>query len=276
MRFKNQKSAVVACRLFVVWLIAACPVAGAQYSAVPNSGTPEYTYKIIHVFPHDPDAYTQGLVYHNGFLYEGTGINGRSSVRKVQLATGKVLQNINLAEDFFGEGITIFKDQILELTWKSEIGFVYNLSDFKFIRQFAYTGEGWGLTTDGKEIFMSDGSADIRVLDGDTFKEKRRITVRDDSLPVTRLNELEFVGDEIFANVWTTDRIARISPKTGKVLGWIDMTGLMNPAERQNVDAVLNGIAYDPVGKRLFVTGKLWPHLYQIQVVPKSAKPQSK
>lgn len=277
MRCKNKKSAVAACGFaVVVWFLAACPLAPAQYSAAPNSRTPEYTYKIIRVFPHDPDAYTQGLVYHNGFLYEGTGLNGRSTVRKVQLATGKVLESINLAQDFFGEGITIFKNQILELTWKSQTGFIYNLSDFKFVRQFAYTGEGWGLTTDGKEIFMSDGSADIRVLDGDSLKEKRRITVRDGDHPVTQLNELEFVGDEIFANVWQTDRIARISPKTGKVVGWIDLTGLMNPAERRNPDAVLNGIAYDPVRRRLFVTGKLWPRLFQIQVVPKSAKAQSK
>lgn len=231
--------------------------------------TPVYGFKVIHVFPHDPAAYTQGLVYYDGFLYEGTGLNGRSSLRKVRLETGEVLQRINLAPELFGEGIAIFKNQILQLTWKSETGFVYNLSDFRLLRKFSYAGEGWGLTTNGQEIFLSDGTSAIRVLDGNTLQEKRRFNVRDGDAPVTELNELEFVHGEILANVWHTDRIARISPKTGRVTGWIDLSGILSPIYRRDEDAVLNGIAYDAKGNRLFVTGKLWPSIFEIQLVPK-------
>lgn len=231
--------------------------------------TPEYTFKIVHAFPHDPAAYTQGLVYHDGFLYEGTGLYGRSSLRKVRLETGEILQKIDLSPEIFGEGIAIFKNEIMQLTWKSQTGFVYNLSDFHLLRQFSYTGEGWGLATSGNELFMSDGTASIRVLDGNTLREKRRFTVRDGSNPVTELNELEVVRGEIFANVWQTDRIARISPATGKVLGWIDLTGLLGPMYRRETDSVLNGIAYDSQSNRLFVTGKLWPSIFEIEVVKK-------
>src|SRR5205823_1335932 len=231
---------------------------------------PEYSYRVVQVFPHISTAYTQGLAYRDGFLYEGTGLNGRSSLRKVRLETGEVLQQVDLAPEYFGEGITIFKDHIVQLTWKSQTGFIYNLSDFRLLRQFSYTGEGWGLTTNGQDIFMSDGSAEIRVLDGNTLQEKRHFTVHDGKTAVTELNELEFAWGEIFANVWQTDRIARISPQNGKVLGWIDLTGLLSPVFRRNADAVLNGIAYDPSGHRLFVTGKLWPSLFEIQLVPKN------
>ncbi len=231
---------------------------------------PEYTSKVIHVFPHDPAAYTQGLVYRDGFLYEGTGLNGRSSLRKVELNTGKVLQRADLEPQFFGEGITIFKNQIVQLTWKSETGFIYNMSDFRLLRQFSYSGEGWGITTDGTDLFMSDGTAEIRVLRGNTLREKRRIRVHDGDSAITQLNELEFVHGEIYANVWRTDRIARISPQTGKVVGWIDLTGLLSVVYRKEADAVLNGIAYDPQGNRLFVTGKLWPSIFEIQLVPKN------
>jgi len=233
---------------------------------------PEYTFKIIRVFPHDPAAFTQGLAYRDGFLYEGTGLNGHSSLRKVRLETGEVVQQVNLPPELFGEGITILKDQILQLTWTSQIGFVYNASDFRLLRQFSYSGEGWGLTTDGYEIFMSDGSAEIRVLDAGTLAEKRRLKVRDGATAIDQLNELEFIDGEIFANVWQTDRIARISPRTGKVVGWIDLKGLLSPMYRLDENAVLNGIAYDAAGKRLFVTGKLWPSIFQIQVVEKHQK----
>jgi glutaminyl-peptide cyclotransferase len=254
----------------ILCLAAVVPFMRSPFSqAHKPAGVPEYGYKVVRVFPHDAKAYTQGLVYYNGFLYEGTGLNGRSSLRKVKLETGEVLQKVDLAPDYFGEGIAIFKKQILQLTWKAQTGFIYSLSDFRFLRQFSYPGEGWGLTTGDEEIFMSDGTADIRVWDGNTLKEKRRITVRDGDNPVTELNELEFVRGEIFANVWQTDRIARISPQTGKVLGWIDLTAILDFADRSDPDAVLNGIAYDAATNRLFVTGKLWPKLFQIELVPK-------
>lgn len=246
------------------------PFIHASFSqANQPSGVPVYGYKVVRVFPHDPNAYTQGLVYYNGFLYEGTGINGSSSLRKVKLETGEVLQKVDLPQQYFGEGITIFKKKILQLTWKAEKGFIYDLDDFHSLGEFSYPGEGWGLTTNDGEVFLSDGTAEIRVLDGNTLKEKRRITVRDGNTPVTQLNELEFVRGEIFANVWQTDRIARISPKTGKVVGWIDLSGILSVVYRHDVEAVLNGIAWDAAGNRLFVTGKLWPSIFQIELVPK-------
>lgn len=234
----------------------------------------EYTFKVINVFPHDTAAFTQGLVYRDGFLYEGTGLNGRSQLRKVRLETGEVVQHADLSGEFFGEGIAIVGNKVIQLTWQSHVGFVYNLADFKLLRQFSYPGEGWGLASHANEIFMSDGSAEIRVLNSATLKETRRFTVRDGPKHIDQLNELEFVEGEIFANIWQTDRIARISPQSGKVLGWIDLTGLLSPVFRRRDDAVLNGIAYDAAHKRLFVTGKLWPSIFEIQLVPKAATPQ--
>src|SRR6266700_763919 len=233
---------------------------------------PEYTFKIVHTFPHEPAAFTQGLAYRDGFLYEGTGLNGRSSLRKVRLDTGVVVQRADLAQEFFGEGITLVKDEVIQLTWQSHAGFVYNVSDFRLLRRFSYSGEGWGLTTNGSEIFMSDGTAEVRVLDAVTLAEKRRFTVLNGVTPIDQLNELEFVDGEIFANVWQTDSIARISPQTGKVVGWIDLKGLLNPIFRRESGAVLNGIAYDSKQKRLFVTGKLWPNIFEIRLVPKHPK----
>jgi glutaminyl-peptide cyclotransferase len=258
-------------RLALTFLI----VALAQTLLVQSSGaeikknTPQYTFKIVRTFPHDSNAFTQGLEYHDGFLYESTGLEGRSSLRKVRLETGDVLQHIDLPSKYFAEGITIFKDQIVQLTWQSHAGFVYDLSDFRLLRQFSYPGEGWGLANDGREIFMSDGTSQLRVLDPTSLEEKRRFTVHDGNKPIHELNELEWVEGEIFANIWQTDRIARISPKTGEVLGWIDLAGLLSPIYQLPQGAVLNGIAYDPEHKRLFVTGKLWPKIFEIQIVPK-------
>jgi glutaminyl-peptide cyclotransferase len=194
---------------------------------------------------------------------------GRSSVRKLDLDSGRIIQRYDLPQPFFGEGITVLNQQILELTWQSQTGFVYDKSSFQVLRSFDYPGEGWGLTNDGKQIYMSDGSANIRVWDSATLKEIRRITVKDGATPVTQLNELEWVRGEIYANVWQTDRIARISPVDGRVLGWIDLTGILPKSERPDPDAVLNGIAYDAAGDRLFVTGKLWPKIFEIKLVPK-------
>ena len=245
-------------------------ISGQPSHAAGPRRPPEYTFKIVHDYPHDPAAFTQGLVYRDGFFYEGTGLNGRSSLRKVRLETGEVVQHVDLPGEFFGEGIAIVKNKVIQLTWQSHTGFVYNLSDFKRLRQFSYPGEGWGLASRGNEIFMSDGTAEIRVLDASTLKEKRRFTVRDGTTPVDQLNELEFVEGELFANIWQTDRIARISPLSGKVVGWVDLTGLLSPVYRRRDDAVLNGIAYDSTHKRLFVTGKLWPKIFEIQLLPKS------
>lgn len=235
----------------------------------PASATPEYTFTVVHVFPHDTSAYTQGLAYRDGFLYEGTGRNGQSSLRKVRLETGEVLQQVNLEPEYFGEGITIIQDKVFQLTWQSKVGFVYDVNSFRLLKTFSYSGEGWGLATDGRDLFLSDGTAEIRVLDPVSFKEKRRLKVRDGSTAIDQLNELEFVEGQIFANVWHSNRIARISPQTGEVVGWIDLSGILSSVYRLEPEAVLNGIAYDPAGKRLFVTGKLWPKIFEITLSPK-------
>lgn len=258
-------------RILIVYGILLLPGACTAQSADkrPITPAPEYTFQVLHVYPHDPNAFTQGLAYRNGFLYEGTGLKGHSSLRKVRLETGEVVRQIDLPNEFFGEGITVLNNKVVQLTWLSHTGFVYDLRSFHLLRQFTYSGEGWGLTTNGHELLLSDGSADIRVLDPAAFEEKRHFSVHDGSEPITQLNELEFVDGEIYANVWQTDRIALISPQSGRVVGWIDLTGILSPMYRRERDAVLNGIAYDPQGKRLFVTGKLWPSVFQIKVVRK-------
>jgi len=245
----------------VCLLIAASVTLSAQ--------TPVYGYRVVHVYPHDPDAFTQGLEFRAGYLYEGTGLRGRSSLRKVKLETGQVIQQIDLPPQYFGEGITVVNQQIIELTWQSQIGFVYNQASFQQLRSFNYPGEGWGLANDGQQIYMSDGTAEIRCWDPVTLQEKRRFTVRDRGKPVMNLNELEYVHGELYANVWQTDRIARISLRDGHVLSWVDLSGLLSAADHAGPVDVLNGIAYDVLSDRLFVTGKLWPKLFQIQIVPK-------
>ncbi len=220
--------------------------------------------QIVHVYPHDPSAYTQGLIYMDGHLYESTGLKGKSSLRMVDLSSGRVLQRYDLPAQFFGEGLTDWNGNLIQVTWTSETGFVYDSFTFSLRRTFHYKGEGWGLTHDAKTLILSDGSSVLRFLDPGSFREVRRISVRDEKSPVKNLNELEYVHGEVYANVWQTDRIVRISPRTGRVSGWIDLRGLMDkPADP---DAVLNGIAYDAKGDRLFVTGKLWPKLFEIRV----------
>ena len=230
-------------------------------SRVPVSG-----YKIVHTYPHDPKAFTQGLEFRDGAFYEGTGLNGQSSIRRVELATGKVLQQAPLSQDYFGEGITTWGQTLIQLTWTTQKGFVYDLKTFKQIRSFPYTGEGWGLTKNATSLIMSDGSASIRFLDPKTMAETHRILVSDAGIIVRDLNELEWVNGEIYANVWQTNFVARIAPATGKVLGWINLTGLLSDADARGGADVLNGIAYDPAGRRLFVTGKLWPKVFEIQL----------
>jgi len=226
-----------------------------------------YTYRIVNTYPHDPEAFTQGLVFEDGFLYESTGLWGRSSLRRVDLESGEVLQVHHLSDTFFGEGITIFGDEIIQLTWRSQTGFVYDKLTFATLRTFSYPSEGWGITHDGQRLIMSDGTSTLYFWDPETLEEIDRVQVRDPDGPVTRLNELAYVKGEIYANVWQTDRIARIDPQTGNVIGWIDLAGLLSPDSAQHVD-VLNGIAYDVEGGRLFVTGKLWPQLFEIKLIP--------
>jgi glutaminyl-peptide cyclotransferase len=235
----------------------------------PSVNIPQYTYQIVRVYPHDPAAFTQGLQYLDGALYEGTGLNGRSSIRKVKLETGEVLQKHDLTAQYFGEGITVWNNDLIELTWQSGVAFVYDKTTFQPRRRFNYFGEGWGLTHDDVNLIMSDGTDRLRLLDPATFAERRRIQVTAGGLPVRNLNELEFVKGEIFANIWQTERIARIAPD-GRVVGWIDLGGLLAPSERAGLD-VLNGIAYDAAKDRLFVTGKLWPKLFEIKLVRKGS-----
>jgi glutamine cyclotransferase len=237
-----------------------------------TAAVPIYDYRVVRSFPHDREAFTQGLIYRDGVLYEGTGLNGRSGIRKVKLETGEVLQVQPLDAQYFGEGITDWKNSIVQLTYRTEVGFVYDLSTFHTTKTFQYRGEGWGLTHDAARLIMSDGSSQLRFLDPDTLKETGRMTIRDAGGPVEQLNELEFIKGEIFANIWLTDRIVRISPKDGRVTGWVDLSGLLAPAERAGTD-VLNGIAYDATGDRLFVTGKQWPKLFQITLVPRGGSP---
>jgi glutaminyl-peptide cyclotransferase len=231
--------------------------------------TPVNGYQIVHVYPHDPSAFTQGLVYSEGHLYESTGLNGKSSVRLVDLQSGQVQQRHDLPSQYFGEGLTIWKNKLYQLTWKANTGFVYDAFTLLPEKTFTYTGEGWGLTQNEKELILSDGTSFLRFLDPQSFREVRRIQVRDAGRTIDKLNELEYVRGEIYANIWQTDRIARISPNTGKVLAWIDLTGLIDKSQLPNADAVLNGIAYDSTSNRLFVTGKLWPKLFEIRVTEK-------
>jgi glutamine cyclotransferase len=227
--------------------------------------------QVIHVYPHDRSAFTQGLEYRGGFLYEGTGLNGHSSLREEELESGRIVREIALPSEYFGEGITVINGTIVQLTWRSHIGFVYQQPTFSFLRNFEYPGEGWGLTNDGSHIYMSDGTSQIRCWDPFSLHESRRITVREGAREIDKLNELEYVRGELYANVWGSDRIARISPADGRLLGWIDASGLLTAEDRQG-DAVdvLNGIAYDAMGDRLFLTGKLWPKLFEVKLIPKA------
>jgi glutamine cyclotransferase len=242
------------------------PVARAQWS---EGAVPVYGYTVVRAYPHDRDAFTQGLQFADGVLYEGTGLRGRSSIRRVDLESGNVLQRRNVPAPYFGEGITIWQQDLFQLTWQSGVAFVYDRKTFEPRRTFKYIGEGWGLTHDGASLVMSDGTDALRFLDPGTFAQRRRVKVTAGGRPVPSLNELEFVKGEIFANIWQSDTIARIDPTSGRVTGWIDLTGLLTARERIGTD-VLNGIAYDAVGDRLFVTGKLWPKLFEVRIVPGS------
>lgn len=231
-----------------------------------SSKIPTYTYQIVATYPHDPGAFTEGLAFAKGFLYEGTGLYGQSSLRQVALENGSVLKLNQLADDYFGEDVTVIGDRIIQLTWLSHIGFVYDRDNFTLLGEFSYSTQGWGLTNDGNRLIMSDGTATLSFLDPVTFAPLGQLEVHDDHGPVTQLNELEYIHEEIFANIWQTNRIARISPQTGQVVGWIDLTGLLNLTEPHQPVDVLNGIAYDDIHDRLFVSGKLWLSLFEIEL----------
>lgn len=241
--------------------------AGFAPSQAP-APVPMFGYTIVHTYPHDRDAFTQGLQVVDGAFYEGTGLNGRSSIRKVKIETGDVLQKRDVPAQYFGEGITVRGNELFQLTWQSNVALVYDRTTFAPKRQFKYTGEGWGLTQDATSLIMSDGTEYLRFLDPATFAERRRVRVTVGGTPLKNLNELEYVKGEVFANVWQTDYVARIDPKTGSVNGYIDFRGLLTPREREATD-VLNGVAYDEKADRLFITGKLWPRVYEVRVTRK-------
>jgi glutamine cyclotransferase len=252
--------------------VAACSpqdVSSPVVSTPTPAEPPTDTFSVVNQWPHDPGAFTEGLVYDQGTLWESTGLNGASSLRKVDLQSGQVLQSYALPAQYFGEGLTLFGGKLIQLTWQTHIGFVYDPGCFCPERTFTYDGEGWGLTHDDRSLMMSDGTNQIRFLDPRTFAVTQTISVFDHGQPLRNINELEYINGEIYANIWQTDRIVRIDPTSGAILGWIDLTGLLPQADRGPTTDVLNGIAYDDATGRLFVTGKNWPDLFQIALVPK-------
>jgi glutamine cyclotransferase len=252
-------------------MLCTLAIAGASQAAVPV-----YEIKVEHTYPHDSSAFTEGLFYLNGFLYESTGLEQHSTIRKVRIDTGEVLQKLDIPAQYFGEGIVNWKGHLISLTWKSHVGFVFDLTTFKLQRQFRYEGEGWALTQDGKQIIMSDGTSELRFLDPQTLKETKRIQVTFDGQPALNVNELEWVKGEIFANVWETNWIVRIDPDSGHIVGLINIAGLLSPSDNvKGPDSVPNGIAYDAKGDRLFVTGKNWPKLFEIRLLKSNRMAQA-
>ncbi len=264
--FGEMRKRLIATLAFLAW-------AGAVgFTSCSEAETPEgidvYTYEVVNVYPHDVEAWTQGLAFYDGFLYESTGLYGKSSLRRVRLETGEILQKRELAEEYFAEGIAVWGDRVVQLTWLARRGFVYDRETFALKGEFSYASSGWGLTHDGKRFIMSDGSATLRFLDAETYEETGRVDVFDDGGPVRKLNELEYVGGYVYANVHPTDRVAVISPETGRVVRWLDLAGLPKRGGfRPGESECLNGIAYDPSSGRLFVTGKFWPRLFEIKLV---------
>jgi glutamine cyclotransferase len=237
-----------------------------QIDATAPPRVDKYSYDIINIYPHDPAAFTQGLLYHDGVLYESTGLNGQSSLRKVEIQTGRVLNRIDVPAQYFAEGLAMFGGQLFQLTWQTQIGFVYDPGSLQMVKSFNYIGEGWGLTNDGQSLIMSNGTNLISYLDPRTFEVRRVLAVNDESRPIANINELEYVKGQIFANIWQTERIARIDPQSGRLTGWIYLTGLLPAEDKIRPVDVLNGIAYDEANDRLFVTGKLWPKLFEIKL----------
>ena len=242
----------------------------AQSSGMSGSPAPLVTssYDVVRTFPHDRAAFTQGLVYLDGDLLESTGLNGQSTLRRVELSTGRILRQVRVPAEFFAEGLTVLGGKIYQLTWKNQKGFVYDLATFTLEKEFAYTGEGWGLTTDGQSLILSDGTHQLRFLDPVTFKVTRTVNVLRDGQPLRLLNELEFIRGEIYANIWQSHTVVRIAPSTGHVIGLIDFFGLLPDAERTSDTDVLNGLAYDAATDLLFVTGKHWTKLFEVRLKP--------
>lgn len=263
--FNNMVKGPLFLLLLISSLGASSCQGGATTSSTPN-GTAIYGYEVVNTYPHSKEAFTQGLEYRDGKLFEGTGVEGESSLRLVELETGKVLDKVDLPIPYFGEGITLLNGKIFQLTWQNEVGFIYDAGTLSKIGQFNYKGEGWGLTNDGQSLILSDGTNQIRFLDPGSFKVTKTIAVLDGNKPIDSLNELEYINGEIYSNVWHRDLIAIIDPQTGRVKGWIDLKGLLAPGEVHDEEAVLNGIAFDAGRKRIFLTGKLWPKLFEIRV----------
>ena len=260
--------------VFISFITVACDNSNSDNNTTTSTtnssagSIPVYTFEIINIYPHNTNAFTQGLVFDNNVLYEGTGRYYQSSLRKIELKTGEILKILRLDNKYFGEGVTVYKNRIIQLTWQSGIGFVYDKETFKLLHKFTYTTEGWGLTHDETHLIMSDGTSTLYFLDPETFDETNQIEILEEGLPVTGLNELEYIQGEIYANIWQTDLIARISPETGQVTGWINLAGLLSHIDYSKSVDVLNGIAYDNAHDRLFVTGKLWPSLFEIKLLP--------
>jgi glutamine cyclotransferase len=264
---KNRSSICKVSYLFLMIALAFSSLPIPSFAGAPVSG-----YKIIATYPHSTESYTEGLFYKDGLFYEGTGLKGSSAVMAIQPETGKILQRRDLPPQYFGEGIIDWGPNLYEWTWQSHICFVYDRFSLRLIKQFSYTGEGWGMTRTAKELITSDGTSTLRFRAPETFEELRHIEVKDGASAVNQLNELEYIHGEIYANVWHSDRIARISPRDGHVIGWIDFTGLLPDDQRVNGESVLNGIAFDAQHDRIFVTGKQWPKIFEIKVIPPSAK----
>ena len=239
----------------------------AAWVAVPVQAAPVSGYRVVARYPHSRASFTEGLFFAEGLFYEGTGLVGQSAVIATSPRTGKVVRRVELPAPYFGEGIVDWGANLYEWTWKSHVCFVYDRFSLRLVKQLSYTGEGWGMTRTTKEIITSDGTATLRFRDPETFRETRHILVKDAGHSVSELNELEFIKGEIYANVWHSDRIARISPKDGHVIAWIDLAGILPEDQKVNGESVLNGIAYDAEHDRLFVTGKQWPAVFEIRVV---------
>ncbi len=278
MKFTTTLIRYLKCSTVIVGLVVCFSFWHSDYQvAFTNSSyanekiyTPVFGYKIVNTYPHDTNSFTQGLIFDKGVLYESTGLNGRSAVKIVDLKTGKTLKSHELPDNYFGEGIAIIENKIIQLTWRSKTGFVYDKKTLKLIKKFSYQTQGWGITYDGKYLIISDGSAVLYFMDPNTFKVVGTLEVYGDNGKVSKLNELEYINGEIYANIWGIEKIARINSKTGRVTAWIDLSGLLSDQDKKNRVDVLNGIAFNSDKGRLFVTGKLWPKIFEIELVPKN------